>query len=52
MVYSSTVRALFNRLGAVGGSFRIAEGTTVVVDRPLTEEVIVSRGLSLIDDAR
>ncbi len=34
-----SVRVLFNAEGAVGGHIRIAEGSEVLADRPLTREV-------------
>ena len=43
----ASVRVLFDREGEVGGHIRIAEGGEVLVDRPLTREVMPQIGLSL-----
>ncbi|MBI3946325.1 MAG: heparinase II/III family protein [Armatimonadetes bacterium] len=45
----ATVRVLFSREGAVGGHIRLAEGDKVLVDWPLTQEIMPQAGLAFTE---
>jgi len=44
-----TYTVTFNRSGEVGGHIRIEEGGTVLIDRPLTQEIMQQHGLALTE---